>query len=93
MLRASLQFSSIAAGENMLNWDKEWMKTFGNLNLKTASDKEYSEYLKSRVLIPAFTVDYYSHHIRDKKGLSFFKRGPTSPWANECRRVFPNLDQ
>ena len=75
------------------HWDKEWMKTFGRLNLETASSEEFRQFLDSRVLIPAFTVEYYSHHIRNKKGFSFIKRGPNSPWANECRRVFPDLGQ
>ena len=75
------------------HWDKKWKETFGRLNLKTASDEEFRKFLESQVIIPAFTVEYYSYHIRNKKGFAFFKRGPFSPWANECRRVFPDLEE
>ena len=74
-------------------WDKKWMQTYGRLNLETASNEEFRKFLDSLVVVPAFTVEYYSYHIRNKKGFAFFKRGAFSPWASECRRIFPDIDQ
>ena len=68
------------------HWDKEWMKKWGNTPFGEVPAYAF-------VTIPAFTVEYYSHHVQSKKGFVFVKRGPYSPWANECRRIFPDLDQ
>ena len=77
--------------EMVPHWDKEWMKKFGSLNSSEAANEEWHEYMQSMVLVPAYTVQYFSYHIRNKKGFSFFKRGPSSPWTNECRREYPEL--
>ena len=39
--------------------------------------------------VPAFTVSYFSYHY-PSTGREF-QRGSNSPWARECRRVFPGL--
>ena len=72
------------------DWDKEWIKKYGNLNFSEATN-EFRSFMESLIRVPASTVKYYSYHIRNKKGFSFYKRGPNSPWANECRRVYPEL--
>ena len=65
-------------------WDEKWMKKYGSL--------PYREIPRStQVTIPAFTVQYFGYHIRDKKGFVFAERGPNSPWAYECRRFYPEL--
>ena len=73
------------------HWDKEWMKKYGSLNLSEATNEEWLEYMQSLVRVPAYTVQYFGSHIRNKKGFSFFKRLANSPRADECRRKYPEL--
>ena len=60
--------------EMVPHWYKEWMKKFGSLNLSEATNEEWHEYMQSMVLVPAYTVQYLSYHIRNKKGFSFFQK-------------------
>ena len=73
------------------HWDKVWMKKYGSLNLSKATNEQWREYMQSLIRVPAYTVQYFSYHIRNKKGFSFFERSSSSPWANECRRIYSEL--
>ena len=42
-------------------------------------------------LISAFTVRYFSYHYGSPRDGVLFERGPSSPWAAECRRIYPGL--
>lgn len=66
-------------------WDKKWMQEYGKTDFARLPESAW------RIVLP-FTVQYFSYHVKNKKGFVFALRGPYSPWANECRRVFPDLE-
>ena len=40
---------------------------------------------------PAFTVVYFSSYHGNAKWGDRYSRGPMSPWAVECRRIYPEI--